>query len=367
MMKNILVAHLRGQKVPKLALFVVFILFTSFYIIYRQPNTLAEIYNNESTTNDMILMEEPNNCGCKKWIKTKPQENPNYTESNGTCSKLSYARGPGQKVVGFTFYEPTPEENAKGEDKTFRKFFEGILENYRLIQKMYGSSWTVRVYYQVDYKGGQNSTVMKQLCDLTCSESNLDLCDASENPRLGNATILYPLLWRFLPVLDVNVDLFLSRDLDSRISVREVAAVHEFIQSDYLMHVMRDHPAHAAYMMGGTWGAKVNQMRNRFLDAFKKLFKDAIAYVAREEGGGWDQIALVRYIWPWSKKVALSHDSYTCHKFARTSPFPTQRTAGVGNFIGSVVSLNSSIGLTGEGGICPDKCRPKDHKDWLYC
>ena len=36
---------------------------------------------------------------------------------------------------------------------------------------------------------------------------------------------------------DVNVDLFLSRDLDSRISVREVAAVHEFIQSDYLMHV----------------------------------------------------------------------------------------------------------------------------------
>ena len=158
---------------------------------------------------------------------------------------------------------------------------------------------------------------------------------------------------------------------------------------------MRDHPAHAAYMMGGTWGAKVNQMRNRFLDAFKKLFKDAIAYVAREEGGGWDQIALVRYvycfhimsiylediniylvliihtffryIWPWSKKVALSHDSYTCHKFARTSPFPTQRTAGVGNFIGSVVSLNSSIGLTGEGGICPEKCRPKDHKDWLYC
>ena len=74
-----------------------------------------------------------------------------------------------------------------------------------------------------------------------------------------------------------------------------------------------------------------------------------------------------RYIWPWSKKVALSHDSYTCHKFARTSPFPTQRTAGVGNFIGSVVSLNSSIGLTGEGGICPEKCRPKDHKDWLYC
>jgi len=63
---------------------------------------------------------------------------------------------------------------------------------------------------------------MKQLCDLACSEPNLDLCDAQKNPRLGNATLLYPLLWRFLPVIDVNVDFYLSRDLDSRISDREV-------------------------------------------------------------------------------------------------------------------------------------------------
>ena len=51
---------------------------------------------------------------------------------------------------------------------------------------------------------------------------NLDLCDAEDNPRLGNATLLYPLIWRFLPAMDVNVDLYLSRDLDSRISDREV-------------------------------------------------------------------------------------------------------------------------------------------------
>ena len=94
--------------------------------------------------------------------------------------------------------------------------------------------------------------------------------------------------------------------------------------------------------------------------------KPYIFSIFRLTGGGWDQIALVRYIWPWGKKVALSHDSYTCHKFARTSPFPTQRYEGVGNFIGSVVSLNSSIGFD-EGGICPEKCRPKDHKDWIYC
>jgi hypothetical protein len=63
---------------------------------------------------------------------------------------------------------------------------------------------------------------MKQLCDLACQEPNLDICNASSNSRLGNATILYPLLWRFLPAIDVNVDVMLSRDLDSRVTQREV-------------------------------------------------------------------------------------------------------------------------------------------------
>ena len=87
-----------------------------------------------------------------------------------------------------------------------------------------------------------------------------------------------------------------------------------------------------------------------------------MAYVKREKGGGWDQIALTRYIWPWGKKIALSHDSYTCHKFSKTSPFPTKRKEGVGNYVGSVVALNASIGSE-----CPEKCRPKNHPDWKLC
>lgn len=129
---------------------------------------------------------------------------------------------------------------------------------------------------------------------------------------------------------------------------------------------MRDHPAHSAYMLGGTWGAKVNHQRPAFKEAFRKMFKDGISYVSRQTGGGYDQVALTRYVWPWAKKVALCHDSYTCHKFSKTVAFPTRREEGVGNFIGSVISYNSSISLD-EGGICPEKCRPKTHPDWIYC
>ena len=35
---------------------------------------------------------------------------------------------------------------------------------------------------------------------------------------------------------------------------------------------MRDHPAHGASMLGGTWGAKVVNQRKDFFLAFKKLF-----------------------------------------------------------------------------------------------
>ena len=99
-----------------------------------------------------------------------------------------------------------------------RKYFLGIKENVDLLRKFY-PGWTMRVYYQVNEYQGE---VMKKLCELVCSEPELDICDANANPKLGNASMLYPLLWRFLPVIDRQVDYFLSRDLDSRISVRGV-------------------------------------------------------------------------------------------------------------------------------------------------
>ena len=100
-----------------------------------------------------------------------------------------------------------------------RKYFLGIKENLDLMRKFY-PGWTMRVYYQVnEYQGD----VMKKLCEIACSEPELDICDANTNPKLGNASMLYPLLWRFLPVIDRQVDYFLSRDLDSRINERGVS------------------------------------------------------------------------------------------------------------------------------------------------
>ena len=58
----------------------------------------------------------------------------------------------------------------------------------------------------------------------------------------------------------------------------QVACVEDFLKSDKYVHVMRDHPAHGSYMLGGTWGTKVVNQRKEFLLAFKKMFKVCIMF-----------------------------------------------------------------------------------------
>ena len=57
---------------------------------------------------------------------------------------------------------------------------------------------------------------------------------------------------------------------------------------------MRDNPNHGASIMGGMWGAKLNpEVRNKFKESFKDMFKDGLAYANRTLGG-WDQVVLRR-------------------------------------------------------------------------
>ena len=72
------------------------------------------------------------------------------------------------------------------------------------------------------------------------------------------------MIWRFFPTLDAQVDMFMSRDLDSRIHEREVEAVEEWFSSDQPVHAMRDHPQHNTAILGK--GAKVTKYRE--LDSF---------------------------------------------------------------------------------------------------
>ncbi len=57
----------------------------------------------------------------------------------------TFVRGPGQKVIAFTFYEPVKE--LKGtENKNDREYLNGIKANLELMKELYGPDWTMRVW-----------------------------------------------------------------------------------------------------------------------------------------------------------------------------------------------------------------------------
>ena len=116
---------------------------------------------------------------------------------------------------------------------------------------------------------------------------------------------------RFFPTLDPQVSIFISRDLDSRITAREVAAVTEWLQSGKPLHSMRDHPRDDVPLMAGMWGARRSEeLREKWLQSWQNILKDPESRAKREMKGP-DQALQARWIWPWGKFMVMEHDSYT--------------------------------------------------------
>lgn len=66
------------------------------------------------------------------------------------------------------------------------------------------------------------------------------------------------LLWRFLPAGDRDLDAMIVRDIDSRLSLREKAAVDDWLASGLPLHIIRDHPNHRRLIPAGLWGCRGN-------------------------------------------------------------------------------------------------------------
>ena len=80
---------------------------------------------------------------------------------------------------------------------------------------------------------------------------------------------------RYLPLLDPSVDVMVSRDLDSRLTTREQAAVEEWLNTGLAFHVMRDNPQHGTEILGGMWGARMDSgLREKLGKAMSELLNN---------------------------------------------------------------------------------------------
>ena len=104
------------------------------------------------------------------------------------------------KIVAFSFYGDltTNQSREKG-------YFEGIRGNLDMMPTFY-PDWTMRLYFDIE----PDDPIMKNLCELACGNEFLDLCDAGKLPGVPtiDARKAFPMLWRFFPTLDPQVNMF---------------------------------------------------------------------------------------------------------------------------------------------------------------
>lgn len=214
------------------------------------------------------------------------------------------------KIISFSLWGDKPLYNV------------GAIENIKLA-KEYCPDWKCRFYV--------DNTVYTDT--LNKIENNGAEVVVVQKPLGGNADFEKPyrgMFWRFLPADDKDVEAFVSRDCDSRISPRELSAVGEWMDSDKCFHTMHDHRYHMCVpILGGMWGAKrgcIDGMADKII-AWNDFSKKGV-----------DQDFLGKIIWPLVKDKSINHSSLP-NKWAVSSPFPAHKKTFV-EYVGQAFNDN---------------------------
>ena len=188
----------------------------------------------------------------------------------------------------------------------------GMLKNLELSKTIY-PDWKVYVYY--------NNTVPIEMID-RYKEFDCELFDMSDHDVPG-------MFWRFFP--HEGVERFISRDSDSRLSMREKHAVDEWVDSGETLHVMRDHPHHDIKIYGGMFGLKIDN-NFKLEDEINKWIIDEDRSLFNRNG---DVKFLKNMVYKKYEKEndILSHDS-CFNQYPFTKSFPTKMENF--NFVGEI-------------------------------
>lgn len=205
-----------------------------------------------------------------------------------------------KKIISFSLWGENP------------KYTIGALRNAELANDIY-PDWVCRFYI--------GKSVPKNIIDELNKMKNTEIIFMDEQ---GDWTGMF---WRFYACEDSDV--MISRDTDSRLSMREKYAVDEWLNSDKDFHIMRDHPYHRTEILGGMWGC-----RNGILKDIKNLINEY------SKGDFWqiDQNFLREKIYPIIKNNSLIHDSFLSFE-KQKKQFPTERINT--EFVGDVFDENN--------------------------
>ena len=134
--------------------------------------------------------------------------------------------------------------------------------------------------------------------------------------KYGNLRNSKPATWRFESIDNDNVEINLSRDTDTRFLLREKLAVDEWIKSNKLFHIMRDHPHHSFKILAGMFGTR--KIKN--ILSWKELIKNYKSNNCNYKQ--YDQDFLAEIIYPTIKDNYMIHSSFFKFEDEKIKPFP---------------------------------------------
>jgi len=206
-----------------------------------------------------------------------------------------------RKIISFSLW---------GDDN---KYTIGAIKNAQLLNSIF-PGWIARFYC--------GTSVPENIIKELKGYSNVEVVIMSEE---GNWNGMF---WRFFPASELDVDVMISRDTDSRLNEREKSAVDEWLASDKDFHIMRDHPWHGTQILGGMWG-----VRNGLL----KDMKDMIEKYSK--GNFWqvDQNFLKEKIYPLVRDKSFVHDEFFNYEHWKRN-FPQKRNGQ--QFVGEAFSFD---------------------------
>lgn len=225
--------------------------------------------------------------------------------------KLIQPKSSDRRAIAFSLY---------GRKKIYN---EGLIENLKLAKEYY-PGWEVVVYID----------------PITTPAATIDEARSLGAIVLKDRKFRDPAS-RFL-IADLDYDLFISRDVDSRPTWREIAAVADFIENDWaILHGMRDFRGQNDPLQAGLWGARTIPLRERLRSrhgtgSMQELYQQFSSKKKKKKiKYGDDQKFLAEFVVPAvGEEAFLSHESYQCNAFLNSRGFPIPRGVGI-DFIGA--------------------------------
>jgi len=150
--------------------------------------------------------------------------------------------------------------------------------------------------------------------------------------KSGDLSKVKPRTWRFEAIDDPNVEINMSRDVDTQILLREKLAVDEWLNSDKIFHIMRDHPWHKFRIQAGMFGVKNSNI----------IWKDKIDSFVQVNDYIYDQHFLQDTIYPLYRNNCLIHASFNKFSDEVCKDFPIKHEDDEYRFVGEYVYEDES-------------------------